>query len=287
MSLAMEKSFIETNKFVSSHLIVPAKTLSLLVALLLLNFSVASAGPLLFVHDSSGDLGSVDVSNGAVKNVVRMRNAAGASVVMTDIAFAPNGNLFGITFRDLYRIDSLTGSADLIGRHGISQGNALVFGANKTLYAAGAGTTSLYTINTNSGLGTALAKIGFRSAGDLAFNDGHLFMSSIDDQLIKIDLAGMTSGMAIGAFGFRNVFGLATGDDKVLYGVAGTSIFSINSSTGVGTLVSDFSGQGLGRAGGSSFEAVPTPEPATMFLLGTGVAAAATELRRRSRRKKA
>jgi len=47
--------------------------------------------------------------------------------------------------------------------------------------------------------------------------------------------------------------GMASGDDGILYGLSGTSIFSVNTGTGVGTLVSDYNGQGIGDAYGTSF----------------------------------
>lgn len=145
---------------------------------------------------------------------------------MTDIAFDPNGNLFGISFTRLYSIDSSAATVSQIGAHGIPGGNSLVFGTDGTLYAGGTSTRHLFEINTNTGVSTDIGNMGFYSAGDLAFNHGDLFLSSKNNQLVEIDLANGSSGTAVGPFGFSNVYGMATGDDGILYGVSGTSIFS-------------------------------------------------------------
>jgi len=213
----------------------------------------AAGGPVVHVDDSSGNLGIVDVSSGAVTVIGNM------GVVLTDIAFAPNGDLYGLSSVDFYRINPATAAVIRVGSHGIPNGNALVFDTNGTLYAAGFGTTLLYTINLATGIAGAVGNTGFRSAGDLAFNAGELYMSSTDDRLIRIDLANAATGTAVGRFGFSSVFGLATGDNGVLYGISGTRVFSVDINNGSGTLVADYGGLGLGPANGSSFitEAIP------------------------------
>jgi len=223
-------------------------------------FAAEAIGQDIYVVDSSGNLGTVDVSTCAAKVIGNM------GVVLTDIAFATNGDLYGLSYTDFYRIDPDTAAVTLIGSHGINGGNALKFATNGTLYAAGNASTLLYTINPSTGVASPVGNIGFASAGDLAFNSGQLFMTSTDNQLIQIDLTNSAAGTAVGPLGFVNVFGLATGDNGALYGVSGTQLLSVNISTAVGTLVCDYTGQGLGPAYGAAFitEAVPATN-------GTGV----------------
>jgi hypothetical protein len=233
---------------------------SLLAAFLC--FSVlgrASAGPILYIDDENGLLGTVDVATGTATVIGSTGQA------LTDIAFAPTGELYGITFTDLYKINPNTGVSKLIGPHNIPEGNALVFGSDGTLYAAGATTSDLYFIDTRTGASTDVTEIGYESAGDLAFNNGELFLSSNTNQLIEIDPETFGTTL-VGDFGFTNVYGLATGDNGVLYGVSGTQIFSVDTATGAGTFLVDYGGQGLGAADGTSFvsESVPTiTSPAT------------------------
>lgn len=201
----------------------------------------------LYTHDAQGQLAVVDVGSGQVTLVGDM------GVEMSDIAFAQDGRLFGLTFTTLYEIDRRTAEVTEIGSHGIPGGNALVFGADGTLYGMGGTGTQLYEIDPATAASTALGNVGSFAAGDLAFVGGELYLASLSDELVRIDLGPPASGVAVGAFGFSAVYGLATSDAGVLYGVAGTEIFSVDPATGTGTFVSDYSGQGLDVAYGSSF----------------------------------
>ena len=229
------------------------------------------AAPILYVDDFAGNLGTVDVASGAVKVI----GSTGQSLV--DIAFDPTGNLYGITFNQLFRISKTTGAATLVGNLGTSL-NSLVFGSDGTLYGA---SDRLYTINKTSGAATSISNgsggYSFTSAGDLAFIGSDLFLTSIStpgDNLVNLNTTN-GKGKLVGAIGFSNVFGLASDNGLNLYGLSGTQILGINSATGVGTLLGNYAGHGLLGANGSAFftEAgapSPVPEPATALLMGLG-----------------
>ena len=226
----------------------------------------AANAAVVHVNDENGVLGTVDTDTG----VATVIGAIG--VVLTDIAFAPDGTLYGISFDSVYVIDANTAAATLIGLHGIPSANALVFGSDGTLYAAGIDTngTDLYTVDTGTGAATSLGALGVNSGGDLAFVGADLYLSTGDDRLVQIDLSGPAAS-DIGGFGVANVFGIASPGDGTLFGVAGTDIFEVDLGTGMISNLMDFSGQGLGDAFGQSFfsEAAPVPLPGAFALFGS------------------
>jgi hypothetical protein len=242
---------------------------------------VCFAGPIIWVNDSRGGLGKVDVATGTVTMV------GNSGLTLTDIAFDPSGNLYGLSFTTLYQVNTTNAALTTIGAHGINGGNALTFGSDGTLYAAGA-SPNLYTLNTGNGAGTPFANsMGTNSAGDLAFNGGQLYLAGTNNQLVRLDLSNAGQGTNVGAFGVSSVFGLATASSNgVLYAIAGTNIYTVNKTTGAATFLSDYSGQGLLDAYGAAFfdEARDVPEPASMTILGIGLAGFAAY---RSRRKDA
>ena len=230
------------------------------MVLCLLMLSPAFAAVELWVGDSGGILGTVDVATGNVNVIGNM------GTTMTDIAFSPGGQLFGVSFSTLYRIDKTNANATLVGALGTSV-NSLVFDATGTLFAAN---NALYTIDTTSGVATAVGNGGdaYSSSGDLAFIAGNLYLSSTPgDSLLQLDKATGV-GTLIGPIGFGNVFGLATDNNVDLYGTADTQVLSIDVTTGAGVALVDYSGQGLGPAFGSAFigEAGEVPEPGAIAI---------------------
>ncbi len=224
----------------------------LLLAACLLVTGRASAALVLYINDANNNIGTVDLVTGAVTVI------GNTGVNVTGIAFDPSGDLYGISSTDLYQINVSTGVAKDIGPTLIPDGDALVFDGDGDLFAAGGGTNVLYFLDSATGTGFAYAEIGFDSAGNLAFNGGELYLSATTNQLIEIDPNTLVSTVE-GNFSFPNVVGLASGDNGVLYGVSGTTIFSIDTATGAGTPVLDYGGKGLAAAAGAAFSDEATP----------------------------
>jgi hypothetical protein len=202
--------------------------------------------PVLWIDDVNGEIGTVNSTNGAVTLI------GNSGVVLTDIAFNPQGQLFGITFTSLYSINTSTGAASLIGNLGGGAGgmNGLVCDSDGTFYAVSAATNELYRVDTATGNATAVsAALPAASAGDLAFEGAFLYMADSNGNLDRISISGDTASV-VGPIGFSNVSGLATGPNGILYGVSGTQLILIDTATGAGTVALDYGGQGLNIAFG-------------------------------------
>ncbi len=197
----------------------------------------------LWIADFEGNLGYVDVLTGTVKIIGNM------GVTMTDIAFDPQGNLYGVTFSSFYSIDKTTAAATKIGDLGISL-NSLTFDSTGKLYGA---TDRLYTVNPSTGEATLIGNggVSYSSQGDLAFVDSRLYLTS-GNSLIELNTS-TGSGSLVGSMGFSYIMALASDSKGNLYGVSGTEIVSLDPKTGVGTELFDYAGQGLNDAWGAAY----------------------------------
>jgi hypothetical protein len=221
----------------------------------------------MYVHDVAGTLATVDTQTGATTIIGNLGRQ------LTDIAFDPFGNLFGITFSQLFSVNVQTAATTLIGDLGIGGATGLVFGSDGTLYTASETETKLYTVNTATGAATSIGDIGFSSGGDLAFVGGTLYMASTNETLVRIDLGDPISGTEVGPFGKNDVFGIATSDDGTLFGTAGKSLFEVDPETGAISNVVHFSDPKLKAAYGQAFfseagAVVPLPAPIALLLSG-------------------
>lgn len=258
-------------KMVIKNILLGAVTLSAATSL--------SAAPTVYVADENGNLATVDVTTGTATLI------GNSGIVLTDIAFDNNGQLYGISFDELYRVDRTTAALTAIGATGAAV-NALTFGANGTLYAAGG--NQLFTLNTSTGLATDIGTTGFTSSGDLTFYNGDLYLSafgpSLTDALVKLALPGAT-GTLVGSLGLSEVYGLSRAENNVIYANSNQNIYAVNAATGSTTLVSSYTYAGAGLANGTTFlneASAAVPESATwaMFISGFGLVGGALRQRR-------
>ena len=154
----------------------------------------------------------------------------------TDIA-SRKGQLFGITFGSLYRINRSSGNATFVGNLGVGDMNGLTFGAKGRLY--GTGGSGFYRINAKTGRAKRVASIpNFLSSGDVAYDSkrDRFFATSnssfSSDQLLSITPRGRAS--VIGSIGFRDVFGLTFKSKQLLGYTASGQEIRINLKTGSG-----------------------------------------------------
>jgi hypothetical protein len=162
--------------------------------------------------------------------------------------------------------------------------NSLTFSPTGVLYAAGSDT--LYTVNTTTGVATAVGNgtagggTAYTSSGDLEFLGGVLYLTSTsggNDELYKIN---PTTGQAteIGSLGFTHVYGLAE-QGGILYGfvdngaTGAQDILKINVSTGLGTVSGTYTLTGTNDGFNGTTDDADLPEPGPFALVGLGLTA--------------
>jgi hypothetical protein len=195
-----------------------------------------------YINDSRGVLGTVDLATGDVMII------GDTGLALSDIAIDRAGSMFALVGSALYSVNTSTAATTFIG-HSIPGGNALVFGPDGTLYGAGDG-TSLYRIDPSTGGTTTLGNMNFVSGGDLAFQNGQLYMTSRTGHLVRVDLANLVGSAVVGFVGFPEVFGLVTGGDGLLYGGANLRVFQVDVLTGAARNPVSIAGKGLSAVWG-------------------------------------
>lgn len=193
--------------------------------LLAISWSGITFGQIVFAAGASGNLYRIELSNCSVQTL-------GKTNIFADLAMDPTTKeLYGINVKGLYKIDTVTGKDTLIAP--TIGANAMTFGRDGTLYGASGG--SIYTINKTSGNFKQLGTLKFyKSAGDLTFFQGDLYLTVLGNELIRIDLDDVKNSKPMGRIsGVRSgVFhGITAVGCKNMYGFAGKDIYEIRPET--------------------------------------------------------
>lgn len=125
---------------------------------------------------------------------------------ITDIAYHPNGNLYGIVANYFVSIDIGTCTTATIATHSTGS-NALVASADGTLYAA---SDDLYTVDINTGVFTSLGTLPCSSSGDLTFYEGELYLTCDNGDLLHVDINNPANSSIVGNMGTGYWHGLWT-----------------------------------------------------------------------------
>jgi hypothetical protein len=198
----------------------------------------------LYFSDDRNQLFRTDpVTFGAVK-------IGNLSVQLTDLAVAPDGTLYGVSFDNLYLVNSTNASLTLIGALGVASMNALVFDTAGHAFAASDTSPGLYSVNIATGAATLIGNNGLTSDGDLAFIDNHLYLATNQNSFAELDTH---TGSVISNVpdGIANLYGLAF-SHGAMYGFAGSSVYTIDPHSGASNLYTTYSSATVGSILGAA-----------------------------------
>lgn len=223
----------------------------------------------IFIHDAS-KLGRLDVATGGITVVGNLARARG-SAVFTDIAFAPDGDLWGITFTDVYQIDPITAGTTHVGSHNVNGANSLTFGEDGRLFAASHSRSNLYEIDLDTGLGIDLGNMGYASSGDMALLDGVLYMTargSSLDRLVRVDTENPGASQLVGGLPMSEAYGMVPSDEDGLLVLSKGQLFQVNPVTASTSGLLSYAGQGFSSVyGAATYSLASSPEPASALVL--------------------
>lgn len=205
---------------------------------------------------NNGNLSTLNLTTGAGTNV-------GQSTFndIIDLAIHPTTNvIYGLrattTRSDLLRFNALGGDAYQYVQLKVPDIYSIEFDKNGVFYGVKrSGEIYRLTLTTGdsifvSKLPTTLVTIAFDPASNEMYGTVRNIVGAVRDRIVKINLqTGDTTHVGRTGFGVNTV-GIAFNDNGVLYGIKGTStqvsdLFTIDKTTGVGTLVGAVGLQGL------------------------------------------
>lgn len=167
---------------------------------------------------------------------------------ITDIAYHPNGNLYGIVANYFVSIDLGACTTSTIASHSTGS-NALVTAADGTVYAAA---DDLYTVDINTGVFTSLGTLPCSSAGDLTFHEGELYLSCDNGDLLNVNITNPASSSVVGNLGTGNWHGLWTvhtdcNNSQVL-AASQNEVYELNVNTAATNLICTLTTSWIGGA---------------------------------------
>jgi hypothetical protein len=244
-------------------------------AIVCLLFAVGNARADLYLSLSDGEWGKVNVLTGVFTPL-------GNSGPMGDVAINPlTGQGYGISinsFGVLETINVANGNSAPVGQSTYT--NNLGASVEGDLYETNG---DLLRINQSTGGTTDLGFFSSATIFDIALNASDEIFATDSSNLYERALGASGPATFLGNTGFSRVFGLAF-ENFVLYGFGVDSLgapvlFSINQTTGAGTLVAHLSGGGFDGGevtfGATSSEPLgpnpsAVPEPSSLVLFGLG-----------------
>ncbi|MDA9774047.1 gliding motility-associated C-terminal domain-containing protein [Saprospiraceae bacterium] len=169
-------------------------------------FFLSSSGfSQVYVSTLSDNLYRLDIENCNYDFVVHINN------LVFDIAFHPNGNLYGIEpFGNFYQIDTLTGNTSLVTDFNGQIFNSLTIDSDSVVYATG-DEGELYSYDFATDTETFHGAMGYVAMGDLTFFEGNLYAAISGDRILLVDINNPpNSSVVIDGNVPGDIFGIVT-----------------------------------------------------------------------------
>ncbi|MBK8614583.1 MAG: gliding motility-associated C-terminal domain-containing protein [Flavobacteriales bacterium] len=152
------------------------------------------AQQILYINTSVGELVKVDAASCQTTVV------GSTSTLLQDIAFTPDGRLWGVYGNSLYEIDPNDATTSFVGSMPGLSTNSLVAWNNDTLIGDYYGW--LWGIRASDGYAWQIDSIAIGSSGDLTWYNGDLYMTTFAPDLVRIsvnsNLTAVTSIVHVG-----------------------------------------------------------------------------------------
>jgi hypothetical protein len=246
-----------------------------------------ASADILWWSDNLGNSGTLNTTTMAVTNLFPTLTGGNA---LQDIAFGPGNVLYGIDGNNqLYTIAKSNGVATAVGSTNIANPVMFAMGYNfnnGVMYSGGS--NQLYTVNLTAGTYTALPSTTGTAtfAGDIqTAANGVTYYTDTAGDLVSLNLStGVGTVVASNSiWASDQILGLALGSSGTLWGLTEDGeLLTINPAGGAAFAtvdgVIDYPSSPNGGPSGPIFfygagaANVATPEPATLTLMGLGVA---------------
>jgi hypothetical protein len=217
----------------------------------------------IFATIYGGDLYKIDIVNCSRQFVGSTNHIFG------DIAFTPDGRLWGIEFGNLYQIDTITAESFLIGYTG--QSSVSLVALNDSILFAESD-ANLYAINISDASSYFIDSIHYVSTGDLTWYDRDLYMTAGGSLIKMVFDPAYTDILAVSEVNSPDnpipvCAGTATASFEANYnsiiGFEGPDLYKICQLDGSSILICPFVNEG-GTTGAASIKlAIQDPEPTT------------------------
>ncbi len=164
----------------------------------------------LFIVSSTGNLYKCDANNCEYTLMAELDRT------FTDIAFHPNGNLYGAVGQTLYEIDTLSGDVATIHYiDGASPLNSLVIADNGLMYSTGM-SGELWSYSLLTGLDFYHGEMMYNPSGDLIFVNGDLYVAA-GGSMVLVDINNPENSSLIFYHYQGFMYGLASTSESCYY----------------------------------------------------------------------